>query len=102
MKGRTRTQQPEPAAAVEAASLIHAQLTLADRDAIDPLMRRIAWQALLLQRTLATRDMDDDLIDDDDRAALETGLIELCEAIVRDTAAIRDVIDSAEKRGGPR
>lgn len=97
MKGRTRTPQPAPAAVASPA--IHTPLSVDDRDALDPLMRRIKWQALLVQRTLATWDNDDDLMYDDDRTALEVGLIELCASIVRDTEAMHQVMERAEQRG---
>lgn len=81
------------------ASPIHTPLTTDDRDELDPLIRRIKWQALLVKHTLATMDSDDDLTWDGYRATLEDGLIELCDAIVRDTETMHEIMERAERRG---
>ena len=91
-----------PKSATPEQSSIHTPLTLDDRDAVDLLRHRMAWQAILVQHTLSTWDEGEDRCEDCDRPTLETGLIALCASIVADTDSLREVLDVAEKRRGAR
>jgi hypothetical protein len=80
------------------AAPVHTPLMIDDRDELDRLRARIEQSAVLVQHVLSAPEDEEDGLDDAGRVVLKLGLIECCASIVADAAALRAVLDGAEKR----